>query len=116
MSFEKLVDHRPWGKFIQYTHNQKTTVKIIEVKPGQRLSVQKHKRRDELWVALDDCLYVTIGDETKRMLPNWDYFIPRGTIHSVQNLGPKEAKFLEISFGHFDEDDIERLEDKYGRS
>jgi len=112
---EKIVDIRPWGKFTQYTHNQQTTVKIIEVEPQQKLSVQRHQKRDELWVALDLGLYALIGDETIKMIPGYEYFIPRGTIHSVENLYPATARFLEIAFGHFDEDDIERLEDKYGR-
>ena len=51
---EKIVDFRPWGKFTQYTHNQETTVKIIEVAPQQKLSVQRHQKRDELWVALNE--------------------------------------------------------------
>ncbi len=113
---EKVVDFRPWGKFTQYAHNEQVTVKIIEVKPQQKLSVQRHQKRDELWVALDHGLYALIGDETIRMLPDHEYFIPRGTIHSVENVCPVAARFLEIAFGHFDEDDIERLEDKYGRS
>jgi len=112
---EKIVDFRPWGKFTQYTHNQQTTVKIIEVKPQGKLSVQRHKNRDELWVPLDVGLYALIAEETIRMLPNQEYFIPRGTVHSVENLSICDCRFLEIAFGHFDEDDIERLEDKYGR-
>jgi len=112
---EKLVDFRPWGKFIQYTHNQQTTVKIITVEPKQRLSVQRHKKRDELWVPLDDGLYALIGSGEIKMIPEREYFIPRETIHSIENKSISGARFLEIAFGHFDEDDIERLEDKYGR-
>lgn len=112
----KVVDIRPWGKFTQYAHNEKVTVKIIEVEPHQKLSVQRHQNRDELWIPLDDGLYALIGDETIRMLPGYDYSIPRKIIHSVENLYPVKARFLEVAFGHFDEDDIERLDDKYGRS
>lgn len=115
MSYEKIIDHRPWGKFTQYTHNQKTTVKIIEVEPQQKLSTQRHQSRDELWIPLDQGLYALIGDETIRMLPNHEYYILRGTVHNIQNLCPIRARFLEIAFGHFNEDDIERLDDKYGR-
>lgn len=113
--FNKIVDYRPWGKFTQYTHNQQTTVKIIEVKPQQKLSVQRHQKRDELWIALDLGLYALIAEETAQMIPGQEYFIPRGTVHSIENLYPVNARFLEIAFGHFDESDIERLEDKYGR-
>ncbi len=112
---EKIVDFRPWGKFTQYTNNQQTTVKIIEVAPRQKLSVQRHQKRDELWVPLDDGLYALIGSEEIKMIPDREYVIPRGTIHSVGNKSIDRARFLEIAFGHFDEDDIERLEDIYGR-
>jgi mannose-6-phosphate isomerase len=115
--FEVLVDHRPWGKFTQYSHNQQTTVKIIEVKPQQQLSVQRHQNRDELWVALDEGLWATIGDETIMLRKEHRVFIPRNTVHSIKNVKhDKHARFLEIAFGQFAEDDIERLEDKYGRA
>lgn len=113
---EKIIDIRPWGKFTQYTHNEQTTVKIIEVEPQQKLSVQRHQSRDELWVPLELGLYASIGDEIIRMFPNQEYYIPRETIHSIENLSRAKARFLEIAFGNFDEDDIERLDDQYGRS
>ena len=55
-------ERRPWGGFRRYTHNQLSTVKIITVKPGEILSLQYHHHRDELWVALDEGLRVTLGD------------------------------------------------------
>lgn len=111
------VDERPWGKFTQYSHNQETTVKIIEVWAGQQLSVQKHKYRDELWVALDDGLWATLDGKDIMFRKGHQLYIPRGTVHSIRNIKKdRPLRFLEIAFGHFDEDDIERLEDKYGRA
>jgi mannose-6-phosphate isomerase len=111
----RLVDHRPWGGFRQYTRNQTTTVKLIEVAPGQRLSLQRHTHRDELWVVLDDGLEVRIGDRTVTAARGDEFLIPRGTLHRVA-AGPTGGRFVEVCFGYFDEDDIERLEDAYGRS
>ena len=61
---EPVVDVRPWGKFIQFCKNENTTVKIIQVEPGQQLSVQKHERRDEMWVALEQGLIALVGEDT----------------------------------------------------
>lgn len=113
--FEKIIDIRPWGQFIQYTHNQVSTIKIIEINPQQKLSVQRHKQRDEMWIPLDLGLYALIGDKTIQMFPTYEYFIPRKTIHSIENLSPIKVRFLEISLGNFDENDIERISDKYER-
>ena len=115
-SREKVVDFRPWGKFTQYAHNQKVTVKIIEIQPYQRLSLQRHQHRDEYWVPLDDGLVATISGERIGLISSKEVYIPRGTTHTIENLNYERARFLEIAFGHFDENDIERLDDKYGRS
>lgn len=110
-----LKDERPWGNFIQYTDNEVCTVKIITVDPDQILSLQSHKKRDELWVVLDDGLGVVLGDKFLKPKPgDPPILIPRHTKHRLQSLGPR-ARVLEISFGHFDEDDIERFEDVYNR-
>jgi mannose-6-phosphate isomerase len=108
------VDRRPWGWFRQYTENETTTVKLIRVEPQQVLSLQRHANRDELWVVLDDGLEVQIGDEVMTAAAGEEYFIPRGTLHRV-GAGTTSGRFLEVCFGEFDEDDIERLDDVYGR-
>ena len=109
-----LVDERPWGNFRQYTHNESTTVKLITVAAGQQLSVQRHAHRDELWVLLDDGLQVRVGDQEFTASAGDEVFIPRGAIHTIGG-GESGGRFVEIAFGHFDEDDIERIEDRYGR-
>ncbi len=113
--FVWVKDERPWGHFIQYAKNQQCTVKIIEINPGEKLSLQTHELRDEYWVALDSGLGITLEGERVSFGKGSEIYIPRGTEHSIENLGFSSAKFLEIAFGHFDEDDIERLEDRYGR-
>jgi mannose-6-phosphate isomerase len=111
-----LVSKRPWGQFAQYTLNEQSTVKIITVEPQQRLSVQFHHNRDEMWVALDGGLIATINEEQRVMVPGQEIFIERGAVHTVENRGYETARFLEISFGFFDEADIVRISDKYGRA
>ena len=118
------LDHRPpsvkvdkpWGRFEQYTHNLLSTVKIITVAPGGTLSRQYHHQRDELWVVLDPGVKVELGDEILYPEPEEKLFIPRETIHRLSTDGDEPVRVLEISFGEFDEDDIVRLEDVYGRT
>lgn len=109
-------DDRPWGWFRKYADNEQCTVKIIKVDPGQTLSLQRHRGRDELWVALDDGLIVTRGDDVVTAAAGDEFFVPRGTVHRVAAPDTHAVRFLEVAFGVFDEDDIERLDDAYGRS
>ena len=107
---------RPWGKFEQYTHNLPCTVKIITVVPGGTLFRQYHNKRDELWVILDPGARVELDGEVLHPEVEEKLFIPRETVHRLSSAGEAEVRVLEISFGHFDEDDIIRLDDVYGRA
>lgn len=118
---EPYEEKKPWGRFIQFCCNTQSTVKVIEVEPGEQLSVQRHKNRDELWIALDPGLVALVENETVFMkdieVEVEPVFIPRNTIHSIKNTNlVSKAKFIEISFGDFNENDIERIQDIYGRS
>jgi mannose-6-phosphate isomerase len=106
---------KPWGKFEQYTHNMLSTVKVITVQPGGILSLQYHHRRDELWVILDSGTQVELEGNVLWPAKGERVFIPRGTVHRLSASGDGPIRVLEISFGEFDEDDIVRLEDLYGR-
>jgi mannose-1-phosphate guanylyltransferase/mannose-6-phosphate isomerase len=108
-------DERPWGNFERFTHNETSTVKIIEVAAGQRLSLQRHQHRDELWVALDPGLVFEIDGERMEPSVGDRVLIHAGQTHRLASSGPV-ARILEVAFGHFDEDDIERLDDAYGRA
>jgi mannose-6-phosphate isomerase len=107
---------KPWGKFEQYTHNARSTVKIITVQPGGTLSLQYHYHRDELWVILDPGARVEVGDRVLLPERGEKVFIPCGTVHRLSAIGDEAVRILEVSFGEFNEDDIVRLEDVYGRS
>ena len=109
-----LLDKRPWGQFEQFTLNEKTTVKIITVKPKKRLSLQTHKNREEFWYFLDNPAKVTIGNKSYKVKAGDSVKIKKEQAHRVEGL-KKTARFLEIAFGNFNETDIERLEDDFGR-
>jgi mannose-6-phosphate isomerase len=107
---------KPWGGFEQYTHNMLSTVKVITVKPGGALSLQYHHRRDELWVILDAGARIELGDIVVEPHVGERIFIPRTTTHRLSAPGNRKVRILEISFGEFDEEDIVRLDDVYGRA
>jgi mannose-6-phosphate isomerase len=107
---------KPWGHFEQFTHNLTSTVKIITVDPGGTLSLQYHHRRDELWVIMDHGAQVELGDRVIQPETGEQLFIPRRMPHRLSAFGNAAVRILEISFGEFDEDDIVRLEDVYGRA
>lgn len=112
---EKIVhDIRPWGHFKRYAHNEKCTVKIITVNSAQMLSKQVHKKRDELWIVLDEGLEIQLLDEILRPKIGDEIIIPRDTAHRLVSQGGA-GRVLEVAFGDYDENDIERLEDIYDR-
>lgn len=117
MREKTYTEERQWGAFHQYTHNMPTTVKILVIKPGALLSDQRHKQRSELWVPLDGGLYVVLDGQKLFVSPHQEIEIPAGTWHRVgcTTKARKPARILEVSFGHFDENDIERRDDIYGR-
>ncbi len=110
-----LLDKRPWGFFKQYAHNQQCTVKIITVKEGGILSSQSHENRDELWVVLDKGLQVELDGKVHHPEPGDEIVIPRKTVHRL-SCKSGQGRVLEVSFGYFDENDIVRYDDVYGRS
>jgi mannose-1-phosphate guanylyltransferase/mannose-6-phosphate isomerase len=111
---KSVVVEKPWGNFRRYTLNEPTTVKILTVKPGQCLSKQSHRMRDELWIPLDDGAEVEIGDKKIHPKKEDELWIPRTVVHRLAAVD-RQVRFLEISFGTFDEEDVIRYEDKYGR-
>lgn len=115
MRMKKQIVTRPWGNFEQFTHNESTTVKIITVNPRESLSLQTHAKREEFWRIISGNGTVTIGKEQHPCALGDEFFIPLGAEHRVTG-GENGVTFLEIAFGNFDENDIVRLEDKYGRN
>lgn len=110
-----FVIERPWGQFQQFVSNETVTVKIITVQPGHRLSLQRHQHRGEMWQVLDVPIDITVDDRQWTAGAGDTVWVPHGAIHRMGNSGTEPGRLLEVGFGHFDESDIERLEDDYAR-
>ena len=107
---------KPWGNYRALHKEKGIQVKRVELKPGCRLSLQKHARRSEKWTVILGSGIATLG--TKEHLVRVGSFIeiPVGEIHRIQNTGSVPLVFIEIQFGDYlGEDDIVRLEDDFGR-
>jgi Mannose-6-phosphate isomerase len=90
--------------------------KRIIVKPGAKLSLQKHHHRSEHWVVVEGTAEVTIGGETSLLQENESTYIPAGTPHRLANPGKVPLHLIEVQCGpYLGEDDIVRIEDEYGR-
>lgn len=111
---EKYTEKRPWGNFEQFTHNEKSTVKLINVNAHAELSLQYHKNRSEFWKVIEGSPIILIGDQKVTASEGDEFFIPRFAHHQIITEG-KPACILEIAFGEFDENDIIRIKDKYNR-
>jgi mannose-6-phosphate isomerase-like protein (cupin superfamily) len=111
---KKYIEKRPWGKYEQFTHNEVSTVKIITVKPKKKLSLQYHKKRREFWKVLSGTGKLTIGNKINIAKEGDEFLVKAKQEHRMEALKEKLV-VLEISFGKFDEKDIIRLEDDFGR-
>ena len=108
------VEQRPWGHMATFARNENCTVKIIEIDPGETLSLQTHQHRNELWIALDNNLWVDVDGDVYQLAQHDTVYIPAGTTHRASSWNG--TRFLEIATGHYDDHDITRLDDKYGRT
>jgi len=115
VAFHKTV-HRPWGSYTVLEDAADCKVKRLVVKPGQVLSLQKHQRRAEHWTVVRGTAKVRLGDEEFLLEANQSTFVPVDTLHRLENPGEEDIHLIEVQTGdYFGEDDIERLEDIYGR-
>ena len=107
---------RPWGTFEGVARGEGYQVKRIEVHPGRRLSLQRHAHRAEHWVVVQGHALVTCDNQqVERKADEWIY-IPLGAVHRLENIGDELLLLVEVQIGaRIDEDDIERLEDDFGR-
>jgi mannose-6-phosphate isomerase len=113
---EIVTESRPWGKFERFTLNEPSTVKLVYVQSGKRLSLQYHNKRTEFWKVIKGPVTIQIGKEVRILMTGHSITIPEGTVHRLIGMdGVPQAVVLEISFGEFDEADIVRLEDDYSR-
>lgn len=110
------TDTRPWGRWIVLDTAPGLVVKKLFVEPGKRISLQRHKHRSELWIAMDGMATVLCDEDSRVLHPGEWALIPRNSIHRLSNDSDRSIIVLEIQYGEeLCEDDIERFEDDYGR-
>ncbi len=108
--------HRPWGWYDSLDEGERFKVKRINVKPGASLSLQKHAHRAEHWIVVKGQALVTCGSRIETLIENQSTYIPLGEVHRLQNPGEIDLEIIEVQSGaYLGEDDIVRLQDKYGR-
>ncbi|WP_010629053.1 MULTISPECIES: mannose-1-phosphate guanylyltransferase/mannose-6-phosphate isomerase [Halomonadaceae] len=108
--------YRPWGVYDCIDRGQRYQVKHITVKPGAKLSVQMHHHRAEHWVVVSGTAKVTNGESSYLVSENESTYIPIGRVHALENPGVIPLEIIEVQSGSYlGEDDIVRLEDRYGR-
>jgi mannose-1-phosphate guanylyltransferase/mannose-6-phosphate isomerase len=118
----QVTDHhlkvdRPWGSYQSVDAGDRHQVKRIVVRPGSRLSLQKHHHRSEHWIVVRGAARVTINELVKTVHENESIYIPIGATHRLENPGKILLELIEVQTGSYlGEDDIVRIEDDYRRS
>jgi mannose-1-phosphate guanylyltransferase/mannose-6-phosphate isomerase len=114
---DHLKVHRPWGNYQSIDTGDRHQVKRIVVKPGGRLSLQKHHHRAEHWIVVRGTARVTVNELIRNVHENESIYIPIGATHRLENPGKIMLELIEVQTGsYFGEDDIIRIEDDYRRS
>ena len=107
---------RPWGRYEVLQESSTHKVKCIWVNPGKRLSYQRHKFRAEHWFIVAGSAQVTVDGSVRKIGPGESVQFGIGVLHRIENIGTDEVIFVEVQTGtYFGEDDIERVEDDFGR-
>src|SRR5450631_344336 len=114
---DHLKVHRPWGSYQSVDNGERHQVKRIIVKPGSRLSLQKHHHRSEHWIVVRGAARVTVNELVKTVHENESIYIPIGAVHRLENPGKILLELIEVQTGSYlGEDDIIRIEDDYRRT
>ena len=110
------TENRPWGSFTVLNEGEGFKVKRISVNPGHKLSLQYHHQRSEHWTVVQGEASVTLGEDIKQLKINESIYIPLKEKHALANEGGELMQVIEVQVGDYlGEDDIVRLEDRYGR-
>ena len=109
--------YRPWGHYLSVVEANRWQVKLIQVNPGETLSLQMHHHRSEHWIIVSGTAQVKIDNKMEILSENQSVYIPLGSKHRLSNPGKVSLKLIEVQSGSYvGEDDIVRFDDKYGRS
>ncbi len=111
---KRVIVYRPWGRFERFTLNERSTVKLLYINRGMRLSYQYHRKRSELWIVVSGKVRIYLDGARRVLGTGMRLEVPRGARHRIEALS--SAVVLELAFGKFDEQDIVRLYDDFGRA
>ena len=112
-----MKTERPWGWYDVIDQGDRYKVKNIMVKPGHRLSLQKHHHRTEHWIVVSGTAEVQLNETRQLLGENQSTYIPLGCMHRLSNPGKIPLKIIEVQSGSYlEEDDIVRFNDNYGRT
>ena len=115
-ALEHLTTYRPWGSYTILEEGERYKIKRIVVNPGERLSLQMHYHRSEHWVVIKGAAKVTIGEQESHVHENESIYVPKSTLHRLENPGKVPLEMIEVQNGEYvGEDDIVRVDDVYGR-
>lgn len=112
------IEHRPWGFFKNHESVEGAHLKTLHVHSGARLSLQRHAKRDETWILISGDAQAETGINHQELISTplvryEPFYVPRGMVHRLSSR--QGAVIVEVSAGKFEESDIERLADDYGR-
>ncbi len=109
--------YRPWGGYTSVLSGERFQVKRLFVKPGKKLSLQKHHHRSEHWIVVRGAAEVTIDGTVTALSENQSIYLPLGCVHRLANPGKIMLELIEVQTGSYlGEDDIIRIEDEFGRA
>ncbi len=107
---------RPWGGYsVLEDIDPPVCVKVLTISPKGRLSLQTHEKRSERWYILDAGIVVTVGEKRWVTEPGETVYVAAGEKHRIKNVSNRVARIVELMYGEYDENDITRIEDDYGR-
>jgi mannose-1-phosphate guanylyltransferase/mannose-6-phosphate isomerase len=113
---DHVTSYRPWGSFTLLEKGMRYKIKKIVVKPKETLSLQMHHHRSEHWIVVKGTAKVVIGDKEQFVHENESVYVPKSTLHRLENPGKLPLEIIEVQVGEYvEEDDIKRFEDIYGR-
>jgi mannose-6-phosphate isomerase-like protein (cupin superfamily) len=109
------VQERPWGLWVDWYRTPEATLKCMVVRPGARMSLQRHRQRREIWRVISGQGEDQGTDPPTRLSSGKTHVVEVGATHRIANTGTAPLVIVELQMGHCDEHDIERLEDDYKR-
>ena len=113
---KKISEKRPWGEYFIISDEENHKIKKIVIRPSKRISLQKHFKRSEHWYIVSGKAIVTLNNSKISLCKGESIDIPVKSVHRIENQEKSDLVFIEIQIGsYFGEDDIERIEDDFGR-